>query len=71
MLDPVETKKPWESTGVWGGATAILAAVVGLGGYSLSADDAALLPVLLTSFFAAGGGILAIFGRVRASKRIG
>jgi len=54
----------------WGALTAVLAGILGLFGYVLSPEDANALIDLIAGLAAAAGGLLAIFGRVKASKRI-
>ncbi len=70
-----QTKSWYASTTIWGGAVAAVAGVAGIFGYSITpADQAALsdsigqVVTLVTSVSALGGGLLAIWGRVRASK---
>lgn len=65
-----DTKSPFASRAVWGGVSAIAGSGLGLLGYTLSPADAQALPVLLSSVAAGVGGIAAIVGRVRASKKI-
>ncbi|MBX3524569.1 MAG: hypothetical protein KF904_00020 [Rhodoblastus sp.] len=74
----MEEQKSWyASTTIWGGAVAAVAGLAGIFGYTISpADQAALsdsigqIVTLVTSVSALGGGLLAIWGRVRASKTI-
>ena len=72
-----QTKRWFESAGVWGGIVAALAGVAGLFGYTITPEDqaqiastASRVAELVLSVGALGGGILSIFGRVRASKTI-
>ncbi len=55
----------------WGAALAIAAGVVGLFGYDLSAADQATLLDYAAGGGAMVGGVIAIVGRVVASKKIG
>ena len=64
-------KNLFASKTVWGGLTALVAGVVGLFGYNLDGADQASLVELGTSIAASVGGIVAIIGRVVASKKIG
>lgn len=74
----MEDQKAWyASTGIWGGLVALIAGLAGLLGYTISpADQQALadsiqqMVALATSVGATIGGILAIWGRVRATKTI-
>ncbi len=71
--------KPWyQSSGVWGGLVAVLSPIAGYFGYTLTAEDAAAvaegvtqLIVVSSGLASVVGGIFAIIGRVRASKKIG
>lgn len=68
----METKKWYESSGMWGGLIALVSAVLApVLGVTL---DAAL-QADITSAVVAGGGVvgslLAIWGRIRATKTIG
>jgi hypothetical protein len=63
--------KPWYmSKGVWGGLIAMLAAILGDFGYALGADDQVALADIALSIGGALGGLLAIYGRVKASKGV-
>lgn len=69
-----ETKPAVASTGVWGAAIALLAALAPAGlnavGIKTAADQEAA--VTATSQLVAGvGAALALYGRLRATKRIG
>ena len=55
----------------WGALAAVLAGVLGLFGYAFSPEDTGALIDLIAGLAAAGGGLVAIVGRVVASKRIG
>ena len=55
----------------WGGVIALLAGVLGIFGYTLSADDQQALIDLGVGIAASIGGVIAIWGRVKASKKIG
>ena len=55
----------------WGGLLAIAAGVLGFFGWTLTADDQQALVDLGVGVAAALGGLVAIWGRVRASKQIG
>jgi len=59
------------SKGVWGGIIAMAAGLLGLLGYRVVPADAELLVEALVGVAAAVGGIIAIVGRVVASKKIG
>lgn len=56
---------------VWGGLVALLAGVLGLFGYTVGAEDQATLVELAAGIASAVGGLVAIVGRVVATKKIG
>ncbi len=72
------TKPWWQSLGVWGTMVAMASTVVSAAGYTISPDDQAQLAQGLTQ---AGGlaasavtlvsSALALYGRIRATKKIG
>ncbi|MDR3494084.1 MAG: hypothetical protein P4L82_05735 [Ancalomicrobiaceae bacterium] len=73
-----ETKSPFASTTIWGAGLTVLAAAAGLAGYSISADDQARAVDLIGQIFGLWdrvavivGGALAIWGRIKATHRIG
>jgi len=74
----MDAVKPWyQSSGVWGGLLAVIAPVAGYFGYSFTAEDAQAVADGLTQLIVLGsgvasiaGGLIAIVGRVRASKKI-
>lgn len=72
------TKSALASVGVWGGVIAVITGALGFFGYALSADDAATAATHAQSIYdavmagvTAVGGLLAIWGRLRATKQIG
>lgn len=65
------TKSPFKSKGVLGGVAALLAGGGGFLGYTISADDITSGFLLAQSIASSVGGLLAIYGRIKASKRIG
>lgn len=64
-------KGMFKSKTVWGGAIAALAGVLGIFGYQLEAADQATLAEAISNGAALVGGLLAIYGRVKATKKIG
>ena len=64
-------KSIFASRTFWGGLLAIMAGVLGFFGWTLTADDQQALVDLGVSVAASLGGVVAIWGRVRASKQIG
>lgn len=64
------TKKWYESKTIWGGIIALLAALAGAFGYAVDADTQASIIDLVTVVGTGVGGLLAIFGRIKASKKV-
>lgn len=64
-------KSIFSSKTVWGAIIAIIAGIVGIFGYSIGAEDQAQLAEIGVSVASMAGGLIAIFGRVKASKKIG
>ena len=72
------TKSLFASTTIWGAALTVAAATAGLAGYSVSADDQAqaldligqIVPVWDRIVVIIGGAV-AIWGRIKATHRIG
>jgi hypothetical protein len=63
--------QPWYvSKGVWGGLVALIAAGAGLLHYTISPADQQSLIDALTAAGGALGSILAIYGRITATKQI-
>ena len=66
-----DKKSWWASRTVWGGLIALIAGVLGVFGYTLLPSDQAALIDGGSALAASLGGIIAIWGRVKASKRLG
>jgi hypothetical protein len=71
MTDTNETKSWLASRTVWGGVVAVLAAVGGLVGLPIDNEMHGQLTDALLAVAAGVGGVVAIWGRVTASKKIG
>ncbi|MCK5296456.1 MAG: hypothetical protein KAJ75_06175 [Alphaproteobacteria bacterium] len=67
----IDTKPWWKSQGVWGGIIAVAAGIGGLFGYSISGADQASIAEAGIGIASAVGGLVAIIGRISASKNIG
>lgn len=65
------TKSIWASTTVWGGIVALLAGIAAIFGVTISEADQSILTEALLGISSALGGIIAIWGRIRATKQIG
>lgn len=61
----------FSSKTVWAGMTTVVASVLGLYGYHVSADDQVTITDLITQTVTLVGGAVAIYGRVTATKQIG
>lgn len=64
------TKSLFQSKGVWGGLIAAGAGIGQLFGYGISAADARELTELVQGLVASIGGILAVYGRIKATQKI-
>lgn len=64
------TKGWYLSRTVWGGVLAVAASVLNLAGIEISGADQAELADRVTALLAAAGGIVAIAGRLAASRRL-
>lgn len=56
---------------VWGGVAALLAGIMGILGYEVSIGDAEAITDHIDSIIAALGGLVAIWGRISATRAIG
>lgn len=65
-----DTKNWYESKAVWGGIVAAGASLAGLIGLDLPDGSTADLVEALTALAGAIGGILAVYGRISAEKRL-
>lgn len=65
-----DIKNWWQSKTIWGGIITVLAVVLGAFGYTLTGDDQSLLVDIVSTIVGAIGGLLAIYGRVKASKKV-
>lgn len=66
-----DTKGIFASKTVWGGIVALLAGGAAIFGYTFSEADQATLTEAVAGIASAVGGIIAIYGRVTATKAIG
>lgn len=66
-----DSKPWWQSKAIWGGILAIGAAVAGGFGYTVDAGTQAETQETIVGIVSAVGGLLAIYGRIKASKGIG
>lgn len=65
-----ETKSPFTSLGVIGGSGAFILGAAQLIGYVVTPADAVDLSTAVTGLMTSAAGIVAVIGRIRASKRI-
>jgi hypothetical protein len=66
-----EYKSLLASKTIWGGIIAVGAGLAGIFGYSVSPADQVQAIDALAGIASAVGGVIAIFGRVKATKKIG
>lgn len=66
----MDTKSLLMSKTFWGAIIAIVASLAGFAGYTFGAEDQKALVEVITTVGTAVGGLLAIFGRVKATKAI-
>lgn len=66
-----DTKSLLASRTVWGALLAILASGLGLLGYTVTPADQVEAVAIGTSLVSAIGGAIALYGRIKATKRIG
>ena len=67
----MDNKAWYASRTVWGGVIAALAGILGLFGYQLLPEDQTVLIDGGVAVAALAGGIVSIWGRVKASKSLG
>lgn len=68
----MEDVKTWyQSRTIWGAIIAILASLAHAGGYNLTVADQGQLAEAALSLAGAFGGLVAIWGRMKASVRVG
>lgn len=65
-----ETKSWYMSKTVWGGLIAVAAGAAGAFGYTVAPDDQAQIVEAIVAIATVCGGLLAVFGRVKASKAV-
>ena len=66
-----DNSKTWlQSKTIWGALIAIVASVASLAGVEIEAGEQAEILDGIISLVAAGGGILAIIGRIAARSRL-
>lgn len=66
-----DTKAWYASSGVWGGIIAVVTAGLGFFHFTISAADQVNVVQGLATAGAAVGGLVAVIGRIAASKKIG
>lgn len=65
-----DTKKWYMSKSVWGGMIAVAAAVAGAFGFSIGAEEQSILAESAVAVAGIVGAVVAVVGRVKASKKI-
>ena len=70
----METKKWYQSVGLWGGIIAFVATVAGMFGIVISAEEqstlATHLSTIIEGIVALVGIVLGVYGRIKATKAI-
>ncbi len=66
-----ESKAWYASKGVVGGVVAVLSVVLGALGYNVSPEDQEAVVAAVSAIGAGVGGLVAIYGRLRANRKIG
>lgn len=65
------TEKNWyESRAVWGGLIAMAAGIAGAFGYSFGVETQSLIVDSVIAVGGAVGGLVAVYGRVKADSKI-
>ncbi|MBL0371085.1 hypothetical protein JJB09_03505 [Rhizobium sp. KVB221] len=68
----MDTTKYWyQSKTVWGSLIAIAAGVLQAGGIELGSESQTQLADILVALSGATGGLIAIYGRMTADRRLG
>lgn len=67
----IDMKTWYQSKTVWGALLTIGASFVKAAGYDVSPADQVDLADRVTTIITAAGGLLALYGRLSASKRLG
>jgi hypothetical protein len=71
MLEEFETKPAAGSMGVWGSLIATMGGGVVIGGVLITPDHVNEALSLVAAAASAIGGLIALYGRLRATRRIG
>lgn len=66
----METKAWWASRTIIGAVITLISVILQAMGFNLTANDQATLLDIVVTVLGVGGSILAIYGRVKASKGI-
>lgn len=65
-----EVKGLLRSRTFWGALVALIAPFLGMAGYAVTEEDTAAVVDTIMGTVAAAGALLAIFGRIKASKKV-
>lgn len=66
-----ESKPWWASKTVWGGLIAVLASLAAAFGFDIGPADQEAIVASVVSIAGAVGGLLAVYGRVKADRKVG
>lgn len=65
-----DVKSIFASKTIWGGLIALIASAAAIWGYAITPADQAQIVELITGFGGIIGSVLAIYGRIVATKKI-
>lgn len=70
-METQNAKPWWQSKTIWGAFITLIAVVAQVFGYEIDQATQTQLTEIVTTVVAAFGSVLAIYGRITATKRIG
>jgi len=65
-----ESEKWYKSKTIWGAIITVVAFVLGMLGYDISAEDQSFIINNIIALVGIFGGSLAVYGRIKATKKI-
>lgn len=66
----MDSKKWYQSKTIWGSLVAVFAVVAGYLGFDVGAEDQQIIVDAVFAIVGGAGGLLAVYGRVKAEKNI-
>jgi len=70
MTDMTDVKSLFESRTIWAALLALLGGGLGVAGYGFSETDQSAALELISGIIAAIGGLGALYGRIKATKKL-